>query len=73
MIRYQAGPPRSSTRPCHTLLVDRMANDMREMVFAGQNVSAETLVQRGWTLLTVKRLSAEAVARARRQSMRRAA
>jgi hypothetical protein len=73
MIRYQTTSPRPSTPPCHTSLVDRMASDMREMAFAGENVSTETLVQRGWTLPTVKRLSAEAIARARRQSVRRVA
>ncbi|MCC0035448.1 MAG: hypothetical protein H6887_09330 [Hoeflea sp.] len=74
MIRYQAATPsQSAPPPCHSSLVDRMASDMREMAFAGQNVSTETLVQRGWTLPTVKRLSAEAIARARRQSVRRVA
>tara|TARA_R110002020_G_scaffold467027_4_gene690179 strand:- start:920 stop:1144 length:225 start_codon:yes stop_codon:yes gene_type:complete len=74
MIQYQATtPPQPAPSSCHASLVDRMASDMREMAFAGQNVSTETLVQRGWTLPTVKRLSGEAIARARRQSVRRQA
>lgn len=74
MIRYQPAPADNPAPPsCHASLVNRMASDMREMAFAGQNVSTETLVQRGWTLPTVKRLSGEAVARARRQSVRRVA
>jgi len=71
MIRYQATPARAAAPSCHASLINRMADDMREMAFAGQNVSPETLVQRGWTLPTVKRLSGEAIARARRQSVRR--
>lgn len=74
MIRYQPTPANSPAPPsCHASLVERMASDMREMAFAGQNVSTETLVQRGWTLPTVKRLSGEAINRARRESVRRQA
>lgn len=73
MIRYQASPthPVVPSPSCHAALVDRMAGDMRELAFAGQNVSTETLVLRGWTAPVVKRLSAEAIARARRLSIRR--
>jgi len=76
MIRYQpAIPPRPAAPApsCRTSLVDRMADQMREMAFAGQTVSSETLVQMGWTLPTVKRLSPDAIALARRQSVRRLA
>ncbi|WP_394689016.1 hypothetical protein [Hoeflea sp.] len=72
MIRYQPIPSDKPVPPsCHASLVGRMADDMREMAFAGENVSTETLVQRGWTLPTIKRLSAKAAACARRQSVRR--
>lgn len=74
MISYQPSPtpaPAPHASSCHAALVSRMADDMREMAFAGQNVSHETLVQHGWTLPVIKRLSPEATARARRQSTRR--
>ena len=76
MIRYQTLPifPHAQPLPsCRAALVNRMAGDMREMAFAGQTVSSETLVQMGWTLLTVKRLAPDAIALARRQSVRRIA
>jgi len=77
MIRYQASPAHGATTTqvpspsCRMALIDRMASDMREMAFAGQNVSTETLVQRGWTAPVIKRLSSEAIDRARRLSTRR--
>lgn len=72
MIANQYRPARSHRRAgCADALVDRMADDMREMAFAGQNVTAETLQQRGWPAATVARLSARAVERARRRSIRR--
>ena len=72
MIQYQPSPPPiEPSSSCRTSLIGRMADDMREMAFSGQNVSAETLVQRGWTASTIRRLSSEAVIRARRASVRR--
>ncbi|MGJ8570197.1 MAG: hypothetical protein ACSHXI_05770 [Hoeflea sp.] len=75
MIRYQASPPDTANPPpsCRAALFDRMADDMREMAFAGQNVSAETLVERGWPVATITRLSPAAAIRVRRQSVRRVA
>lgn len=73
MIRYQAFSANTATPApsCRTALIDRMADEMREMAFAGQTVSAETLAGRGWSPATIKRLAPDAVARARRQSVRR--
>jgi hypothetical protein len=48
-----------------------MADQMREMAFAGQTVSPETLAERGWSAASIKRLAPDAIARARRQSVRR--
>lgn len=48
-----------------------MADQMREMAFAGQTVSTETLTERGWSPASIKSLAPDAVARARRQSVRR--
>lgn len=72
MIRFQASTPSPVTPlpSCRRSLIDRMADDMREMAFAGETVSSETLQSRGWTLKTVQRFSPEAVALARRHSVR---
>jgi hypothetical protein len=71
MIRFQPIPTAPVPPPrCETSLVERMADDMREMAFAGQNVNAETLGYRGWTALLIKRLGPQAAAIARRKSTR---
>lgn len=75
MIEFRTNPPppKAATR-CVRTLEERMADDMREMAFAGQNVSVETLVrEKGWTVQTVKRLMPVAIAIARRQSTRQIA
>ena len=73
MIRFQASPAVLAipSPSCRTALIDRMADDMRDMAFAGQGVSPETLAERGWSTASIKRLAPDAVARARRQSVRR--
>lgn len=58
---------------CIRSLEERMADDMREMAFADQNVNAETLIQRGWTTRTVARFATTARDIARRQSVRQVA
>ncbi|KQY31786.1 hypothetical protein [Rhizobium sp. Root483D2] len=78
MIRYisnkQAVAAKIVAAPkCIRTLEERMADDMREMAFAGQNVSVETLIERGWTKNTVHRLARAATAIARRQSTRQVA
>lgn len=73
MIRYQASPaiPATPSPSCRTALIGRMADEMREMAFAGQTVSTETLQERGWSPASIERLAPDAVALARRQSVRR--
>lgn len=78
MIRYRSHietvAAKIVTAPrCIRSLEERMADDMREMAFSGQNVSLETLIERGWTKNTIQRLSVAAVAIARRQSIRQVA
>jgi hypothetical protein len=74
MIRTRTIQPQPAPSPkCIKSLVDRMADDMREMAFAGQNVSVATLVERGWSERSVAKLSGKAVTIARRQSVRRLA
>lgn len=78
MIRYRrhsetAAAKIAAAPRCIRSLEERMADDMREMAFAGQNVSLETLIERGWTRNTVQRLAVAAIAIARRQSIRQVA
>lgn len=74
MIRYITRPDTAAViavRPrCVRSLEERMADDMRELAFAGDNVSVETLLSRGWTRKTVLRLHEQATAIARRKSIR---
>ncbi|WDZ75477.1 hypothetical protein PWG15_12710 [Ensifer adhaerens] len=58
---------------CIRSLEERLADDMRELAFSGQNASIETLQQRGWSEPTLKRLLPEAAKIARRQSVRQVA
>ncbi|MBO0142288.1 hypothetical protein JZX87_14065 [Agrobacterium sp. Ap1] len=74
MIRFEPAP--KITQPvgrCFRTVTERMANDMRELAFAGQNVSNETLASRGYSVDVVKRIGPKAVAMARRQSTRQIA
>ncbi|NVP54486.1 hypothetical protein [Mycoplana rhizolycopersici] len=77
MIRYITRPDTAAAvaaRPrCVRSLEERMADEMRELAFAGDNVSVEALVARGWTRPTVLRLHEKAVAIARRKSVRQVA
>lgn len=58
---------------CIRSLEERMADDMREMAFADQNVSVQSLIERGWTAKTVARFAPSAREIARRQSVRQVA
>lgn len=74
MIRYQpTATPQPRPAPCFRSVTERMADDMRELAFAGQNVSVETLGARGYSPDVVKRLGPGAVAMARRQSTKQVA
>ena len=78
MIRYLSPKDAAAAKivavpRCIRNLEARMADDMREMAYAGQNVSIETLIERGWTRNSIRRLSSVAVAIARRQSIRQVA
>jgi hypothetical protein len=76
MIRFEPiRTPKSSQVPqrCVRSLEERMADDMRELAFAGRNVSTETLLECGWTRSTIKRLGPVAVEIARRKSTRQVA
>ena len=74
MIRFQQiaaskpQPPR-----CFRNVTSRMADDICELAFAGQNVSAEALASRGYSADVIKRIAPKAIALARRQSTRQIA
>ncbi len=58
-------------RTCRRNMVEQIADLMREMAFAGDNVTAESVAQRMSTsAAAVKRHSASAVLLARRKSVR---
>lgn len=73
MIRFQQksrGPRTNPPHCCQITITRRLADDMREMAFAGENVSMESLTQRGWPKSTIDRLGGRAVEMARRFSIR---
>lgn len=63
-------PPAPPARSCRSVLVARMADDMLELAFSGQNVSAETLAGRGWSAPVVEACWPAARDLARRRSVR---
>lgn len=79
MIRYETRKPEPAaiiaarSRRCMRSLEERMADDMLEMAFAGQNVSVETLLERDWTRATIERLFPTAREIARRRAVRQVA
>ena len=70
IIRPAPMPSGAARRACRTVLVERMAEDMREMAFAGENVSTEALKLRGYSPVVIEALLADATAQARRLSIR---
>ncbi len=74
MIRFEPAPqPRQLPPRCIRSLEERMADDLRELAFAGQNTDDKALMARGWTAATIKRLAPRATEIARRQSVRQVA
>lgn len=78
MIRYRKKTDLPLTKitvtpRCVRSLEERLADDMREMAFADQNVCVETLIERGWTAKTIARCAKPAREIARRQSIRQVA
>jgi hypothetical protein len=71
MIQFQ---PKTTTRlaqNCISSVESRLADKMREMAFAGENVTPETLENHGFSREVVAKLGQRAAALARRQSIKR--
>lgn len=58
---------------CRENVIAKMADTMRELAFAGDNVSLETLAHHGFTREVVDKFGARAVALARRLSVHQVA
>ncbi|MEQ1403863.1 hypothetical protein ABK249_02860 [Neorhizobium sp. Rsf11] len=72
MIRFEPIPQPKLCMPPRIVrsLEERMADDMRELHFSDRPVNEETLIERGWTKPTIKRLAPTATEIARRKSIR---
>lgn len=69
MITYR---PRSTTpRTCISSVESRLADKMREMAFAGEKVTPESLENYGFTREVVEKFGQRAAALARRRSIKR--
>lgn len=75
MIRFEPKPALPSTciLPVMRSIAERMADDMNELAFAGRNVNADTLKERGYTEPVIRRLAPEAAQIARRKAVRQLA
>lgn len=73
MIKFQQKPISKPAQNCRDNVVARMADTMREMAFAGENVSPESLVHYGFTRDMVEKFGERAVALARRLSIKQIA
>lgn len=73
MIKIKQKPISKPAPTCRDNVVIKLANTMREMAFAGENVSPDTLAHHGFTRDIVEKFGDRAVALARRLSVRQVA
>jgi len=71
MIRYQTKTRTAAQQTCMKSVESRLADKMREMAFAGENVTPETLENHGFSREVVAKLGQRAAALARRRSIKR--
>lgn len=71
MIQFQPKKQSLAARTCISSVEGRLADKMREMAFAGENVTPETLDNHGFSREIVAKLGQRAAALARRQSIKR--
>lgn len=65
-VKRQTKP--TSPGHCRIQWVDRLEFKMREMAFAGENVTPETLMQHGFNAAVIERYGDAAASMARRRS-----
>lgn len=63
--------PAAPSTSCAEKMINAMEYTMREMAFAGENVTPETLKQHGFNEAVIQRYGPKAADRARRRSIRR--
>lgn len=74
MIRFEPMKPTPSySLSCRDNVIVKMADTMREMAFAGENVSPDTLTHHGFPRDIVEKFGDRAIALARRLSVRQVA
>lgn len=73
MIRIKQKSISKPVSTCRDNVVIKLADTMREMAFAGENVSPDTLAHHGFTHEIVEKFGDRAVALARRLSVRQVA
>lgn len=71
MILFQPKSQAISPRSSISSLENRLAEKMREMAFAGENVTPESLENYGFSREVVAKLGQRAAALARRRSIKR--
>jgi hypothetical protein len=75
MIRFQAQAAAPPSPPCQARksVVEKLADEIREMGFSGEAMTAEAFSQHGFPLPVVERYGAQACALARRRAIRQIA
>lgn len=71
MIQFQTKMQLVTHKSCISSVESRLADKMREMAFAGENVTPETLETHGFSREVVEKLGQRAAALARRRSIKR--
>nr|WP_278377214.1 hypothetical protein [Brucella anthropi] len=71
MIQIQPKSPVMTSRSCVSSVENSLAEKMREMAFAGEKVTPESLENYGFTREVVEKFGQRAAALARRRSIKR--
>lgn len=71
MIRFQTKTHSPAHQTCISSVENRLAEKMREMAFAGEKVTPESLENYGFTREVVEKFGQRAAALARRRSIKR--
>lgn len=71
MIQFQTKAHSAAHQTCISSVENRLAEKMREMAFAGENVTPESLENHGFSREVVAKLGQRAAVLARRRSIKR--